>query len=174
MDGEFKNWSHIKGVTINTTGANKYVGEVERCILTLKECKRGVLNTLPFATIPKRILIETMYHCTMWLNVFPIKNRISDKFSPREIVTRQTLDFSKHCRTPFGSYCEVHDEPTLLNSMRPQTHPAIALGPTSNIQGTYKLFCLKKGMMLTHNNWTEYPLSDSVICCINWWGAWAM
>ncbi|KAL7470808.1 hypothetical protein ACHAXS_011072 [Conticribra weissflogii] len=176
MDGEFeKIRSHLEGiVTINTTGANEHVGEVERCIRTLKERGRGILNTLPFTTIPKRIIIEMMYHCAMWLNAFPTKNGVSTKFSPREIVTRQPLDFTKHCRTPFGSYCEVHDEPAPLNSMRPRTHPAIALGPTGNAQGTYKFFCLEKGTVLKRNHWTEYPMPDSIIRRVNRWGARAM
>ncbi len=124
--------------------------------------------------LPKQITIEMLYHCAMWLNTFPARNGISTKFLPCEIVTRQSLDFTKHCHMPFGSYCEVHNEPTPLNGMRLCTHPTIALGPTGNAQGTYKFFCLEKGTVLNSDHWTEYPTPDSVIWKGNRWGAKAM
>ncbi|KAL7462751.1 hypothetical protein ACHAXS_003127 [Conticribra weissflogii] len=175
MDGEFeKIKSHMPEVDVNTTGANEHVGEVERCIRTIKERARGIINTLPFSTLPKHILIELLYHTVLWLNAFPTKNVISSCFSPREIITHVGLDFKKHCRVPFGTYCKVHEYPNPLNSTAPRTKPAIALGPTGNAQGTYKFFCLTNGTMLRQNNWTEYPMPDSVIKQVNKWGTKSM
>ena len=67
-----------------------------------------MLNTLPFKKMPRLILIELIYHVVLWLNAFPLKNSgMSDNLSPRKLVIRQKLDFKKHCRAQFGSYCEV-------------------------------------------------------------------
>ncbi len=66
MDGEFdKVKTHLDGVVINTTGKEEHVGDIEHVIRTLKERARGIVNTLPFTTIPKRMLIEmmTMFQC---------------------------------------------------------------------------------------------------------------
>ncbi|KAL7460882.1 LOW QUALITY PROTEIN: hypothetical protein ACHAXS_001318, partial [Conticribra weissflogii] len=175
MDGEFEAVKEkVPGVVINTTAAQEHVGDIERKIWVIKERAQGTLNTLPFQTLPKQILIELIYFHVLWLNAFPVKNGISDCFSPREIVLRQKLDYKKHCKVPFGSYCEVHDEPTLLNSMVARTLPAIALGPTGNFQGTYKFFSLKTERLLKRRAFTPLPMPDSIIAKVNSWGRRAM
>jgi hypothetical protein len=60
-------------------------------------------------------------------------------------VYQHKLDFAKHCRSPFGAYCEVHDEPTPTNTMVTCSTLAIVLGPMGNLQGTYKFFSLAMG-----------------------------
>ncbi len=93
--------------------------------------------------MPQVILIELIYHVVLWLNAFPSRSGISETLSPREIVLRHKLDYKKHCRAPFGSYCEAHDEPAPTNSMVTRATPCIVLGPTGNLQGTYKFFHLQ-------------------------------
>lgn len=93
----------------------------------------------------------------MWLNSFPVKGGISQTFSPRELITRRKLDAKLHCKTVFGSYCEVHDEPTLSNTMQRRTHPAISLGPTGNLQGSYKFLCLTTDQLLVRRRFTPMP-----------------
>ncbi len=78
----------------------------------------------------------------MWLNSFPSKSGISELLLPREIIIRQKLDFTKHCKAQFGSFCEVFDDPSSSNTMVARTQPAICLRPTGNTQGTYKFFAL--------------------------------
>ena len=126
------------------------------------------MNTLPFK---KLILIELIYHVVLWLNAFPLKNSgVSANLSPRELVIRHKLDFKKHCRAQFGSYCEVHDEPVPTNSMTSRTTPAIVLGPTGNLQGTYKFFSLTTGKKLKRRQFTPYPMPDTVIARVERYG----
>jgi hypothetical protein len=87
--------------------------------------------------MPRLILIELIYHVVLWLNVFPLKSGVSANLSPRKLVIWHKLNFAKHCRVQFGSYCKVHDEPMPTNSMTTRTTPAIVLGSTGNLQGTY-------------------------------------
>jgi hypothetical protein len=65
----------------------------------------------------------------MWLNNFPVAGGISDRFSPREIILRHSLDAKRHCRAPFGAYCETHKDNTPTNSMKTRGMPSICLGP---------------------------------------------
>ncbi len=65
--------------------------------------------------------------------------------SPREIVYQHKLDFTKHCMLLLGTYCEVHDKPRQANTMVTHLTPGIVLGPTGNLQGTYKFFSLATG-----------------------------
>ena len=171
MDGEFeKVKSHLNNVVINTTAAKEHVGEIERVIRIIEERARGIIATLPFKFIPRQMLIELMSHVVMWLNAFPAKAGISEIYSSREIVLRHRLDYSKHCKVQFGTYCEVFDQPEPSNSMTARTHEAIALGPTGNLQGTQKFF-LRTGLVLKRMQFTALPMPDSVIDRVNDWGS---
>ncbi len=65
--------------------------------------------------------------------------------SPCKIVYRHKLDFAKHCKSPFRTYYEVHYYPAPTNTMVTRSTPAIVLGPTGNLQGTYKFLSLAIG-----------------------------
>ncbi len=106
----------------------------------------------------------------LWLNAFPLKSGVSVNLSPRELVIRHKLDFAKHCRAQFGSYCKVHDEPMPTNSMTTRTTPAIVLGPTGNLQGTYNFFSLETGKKIKRRKFTPYPMPDLVIRCVEEYG----
>jgi hypothetical protein len=84
----------------------------------------------------------------LWLNAFPIKSGTSGTYSPRELILRWRLDYKKHCRVLPETYCEVHDEPVPTNTMAWRTHECIALGPTGNLQGSVKFYCLTTGRVL--------------------------
>jgi hypothetical protein len=143
MDNEFKKLQNLVPIlAINTTVAREHVPEVERKIRLIKERGRCILNTLPIKKMPRLMLIELIYHVVLWLNAFPAKSGVSEMLSPHEIVYRHKMDFAKHCKSPFGTYCEVHDDPTCTNIMATCFTPAIVLGPTGNLQGTYKFLSL--------------------------------
>ncbi len=149
MDGEFEKVQDlIPRLECNTTAAEEHVSKAERTINTIKEQMRGLLATLPFQHIPRRMKIEFIYFMMLWLNAFPVKDGILAAFSPWELLMRWQMDYSKHCRVFPGTYCEVHDEPPPSNTMTPQTQEAIAMGPMGNLQGTVKFFCLTMGCIL--------------------------
>ncbi len=86
---------------LNTTAAREHKEMVERKIRVLKERARGTFNTLPYPKLPKMMVIELMHFCAMWMNSFPVRLRISEKWSLRELVSRAKLDAKLHCRAPF-------------------------------------------------------------------------
>ncbi len=168
MDGEFEK---IKGllhnVECNTTAAKEHMSEAKQMIRTIKERTRGLLATLPFEHIPRRMKIEFTYFIVLWLNAFPVKSGISSTFSPCKLLVWWKLDYKKHCRVLPGTYCEVHNEPSLLNTMTPHTHEAIALGPTGNLQGSVKLYSLDTGGVLKRHSFTPIPMPDRIIAKVN-------
>jgi hypothetical protein len=72
----------------------------------------------------------------MW--IYPDTQGISQEYSSREIILGWQLDFARHCKAQFGSYCAAYDEPnpTKTNTMQDGARQAICLGPHSNFQGT--------------------------------------
>jgi hypothetical protein len=164
VDNEFEPLrSLVPVIVVNTTAAREHVPEVERKIRLIKERGRGILNTLPFNKMPRIILIELIYHVVLWLNALPVKSGVSQTLSPREIVVRHKLTFKDHCKGTFGSFCYAHDEPFPTNSMISRTSPAIILGPTGNLQGTYKMLNLDTGAKVKRRKWIPHPMPDSVI-----------
>ena len=113
------------------------------------------------------MLIHLLHHVVMWLNNFPAANGISTRYSPREILQHNKLSVKHHCRAPFGSYCEVHEDNASTNSMKSRGIPAICLGPTGNIQGTYRFLNLSTGLVLKRHRFVELPAPDSVIQRVN-------
>jgi len=107
MDIEFEKLRPLMPqVALNTTATREHVGEIEQKIRVIKERARGTFNTLPYKKIPRVMTIELLHFCVMWMNSFPVKSGISEKWSPRELVSRTKLDAKLHSRAPFGSYCE--------------------------------------------------------------------
>jgi hypothetical protein len=113
--------------------------------------------------MPQIMLVELIYHVVLWLNAFQTKSGVSETLSLREIVMRHKLDFAKHCRALFGSYCETHEKPVPTNTMVTRSTPAIVLGPTGNLQGTYKFFSLETGKKIKRHKLMACPMPDSVI-----------
>ena len=149
MNGEFEKVKELlPTIVCNTNTAKEHVAEAERKIRVVKERNIVVVNTLPFTYIPRRMKIEFIYFVTLWLNQFPVKSGVSETFSPREILPRCRMDAKKNCRVLPGSYCEVHDDPNPTNTTVSCTREGIALGPTGNLQGSVKLYCLNTGRVL--------------------------
>ena len=66
MDGEFEKVKlELPNVVVNTTAAKEHVAEAERIIRVVKERYRGVICTLPFTYVPKRIKIKIVYFTTL-------------------------------------------------------------------------------------------------------------
>ena len=168
MDGEFeKVKNELPLVVCNTTAAKEHVSEAERSIRTIKERMRGIVGTLPFEFIPRRLKMEFIYFVVLWLNAFPAKSGISSTYSPRELLVRWKLDYKKHCRVLPGTYCETHDEPVPTNTMTPRTHECIACGPMGNLQGSIKFYCLTTGRILKRRSFTAMPMPDRIIKRVN-------
>ena len=81
----------------------------------------------------------------------------------KAIIIGTYPDFDKHCKLSFGSYVHAHNPRTITNTMASRTSPAIALGPVSNLQGSYRFLCLETKRVITRRQYTELPLPKSVI-----------
>ena len=111
-NGQFEHArKHIEqmGIILNITSRDEHVPEIECYIRTVKERVWAIVNTLPFKQYPNRLIVETVYNATFWLNCFPHKDGIHPTYSPRTIVTGSTIDYNKHCTLQFGTYIQVHE-----------------------------------------------------------------
>ena len=119
------------GVAINITSRDEHVGEIERYIRTVKERVHTTYNSMPFNTIPPRMVMEMVKHAIFWINAFPHATGISATQSPRTLVTGLMVDAKRHARFEFGEYVQMHELHDKLMTTR--TTGALALRPTGNI-----------------------------------------
>jgi len=139
----------LDNVLLNIAGTNEHVPEVKRVIHTIKE-RNHTLSWTSFSTFPvllKRAMIKKE---VAWMNVFNHDDSVSATLSPRTIVIRSLqVDFTFYRKVPNGAYHEVRDEPSPSDSETSRSTPAIALNPTSNLQGSYHLMSLGTRKQLT-------------------------
>ena len=148
---------------VNTFTAQEHVAEIECQIRTTKERCHAIVSTLPFAILPKFIVTNIVYFVVLWLNIFPVQNGVSKVSSPCSIILRNKLTWKRHCKVTFGTYCEMHDKPDPSNDMTPRTHEEIVVGPTGNIQGTYKFFGVEVWTMAWSSRGEISPNSTCLI-----------
>ena len=79
-------------IDVNTTAAREHVGEIKRGIRYLKERARCSVSTLAHAGIKflaKPIIIQLVYNITMFVNAVPDALGVSERYSPRELITQR-------------------------------------------------------------------------------------
>ena len=59
------------------------------------------------------------------------------------------LAYENHYNLIFGSYVEAHEDCQITNDMEEQKVSGIFVGPTAKFQGSYKIFSLKAGHVVT-------------------------
>ena len=125
------------GVLLNEMTATEHILEIERRIRVVKERYRGRVNTVPFklSRLPKLIYTHSVLQASIWFNMFPSRGGVSKTISPHSLVRGRKLDFNRHCRVPFGAYCEVHNEANPSNTSMSRTAGVVSLGSNGNLQG---------------------------------------
>ena len=169
-DGEFRGLEPLfPSIRFNLAAYDEHTPEVKRCIRTIKDRTRSAYNSLPFARIPRLILIRMVYNAVFWLNAFPHDDSMSDTLSPCLIMTGRNINYRRHVQLEFGSYVQTHAAHT--NDMQARTVGAICLGPSGNTQGGHYLMSLATGRRLHRYSWTTLLMPDNVIRAVNRLGA---
>ena len=89
------------------------------------------------------MLVKMVYAAVKWINAFSLKGEVSDILSPHAIFTGTQLNYKTDCQLPFGAYVQVHQKQSPSNGQEAHTVGAICIGPTSNIQDSYKFLNLR-------------------------------
>ena len=73
--------------------AKEHVPEIERKIQVIKERVRAVIYSIPFNSLPTRMLVHTVLFVTKQLNLFPVKGGLSLKLSPKQIMSGEVVHY---------------------------------------------------------------------------------
>ena len=88
------------------------------------------------------------------------------RWSPRELIFCHKLDIIKHCRVPFGAYCEVHKEPQPSNSVS-MDMTCYCFGVLWKYSRVIQIFCLTTRRKITCRSFTKLAMPDSIIDQVN-------
>jgi hypothetical protein len=78
---------------LNLASANKHVPEIERKIQVIKGQVRAVIYSIPFNSLPARMLVHAVLFVTKQLNLFPVKGGLSSKLSPKQIMSGEVVQY---------------------------------------------------------------------------------
>jgi hypothetical protein len=105
-DGEFaplEAWMAMvyRAPKLNLASANKHVPEIERKIQVIMERVRVGIYSIPFNSLPARMLVHAVLFVTKQLNLFPVKGGLLLKSSPKQIMLGKVVHY-KFCAMGFG------------------------------------------------------------------------
>ena len=147
---------------VNTTAAYTYAGEIERHIHCVSEWSRWTSSIFPCTNVPTQVVIHLIYNVCLWLNDFPLNSGISIQFSPQKVWLSAKLTM-KDCKSNFSAYVEASTNVIVTNTNTIHTHGCIALGPSSNWQGSLKCFDIETIKVITRRIVQQVPIPDWVI-----------
>jgi hypothetical protein len=152
---------------VNLASANEHIPKIERRIRVAKERYQATRHSLPFHKIPKLMTIHIVLNVVKLLIFFPTKGGVSDTLSPKTIMSGETLDYKTHLSLHLEQYFQVHKEDDPRNKHIDRTKGAISLGPSRNLQGSFKFMALNTGKKIVHRSWDVIPMPDLVIDRVN-------
>ena len=147
---------------IEVCAANDHVLDAERRIWVVKKQVQSAYDVPPFKHVPLLLFVELVCVCVFWLKYFPNKKGISDRIGPIEIMTNMKLDLNKITKIAYGDYAQVHQK-TVTNSMESRMVAVICLGPSVNVNVSYRWYSLYSGKVLYRIQFTSLPMPIDVI-----------
>ena len=106
---------------INVAAAQEHIPEVERAIQVIKERYMSLWHKMAYKSMPIVMIQEAVITIVKLLNAFPPKGGLSTEYSPRIIMGMRPIDYKKHCKITFGSYCQASNENQPTNMLNPRT-----------------------------------------------------
>ena len=147
---------------VNPHGPGQHVPQIERRIQVVKQRARCIVHSLPY-TLPLRLAPSHVEHAIGATNVLAT-SKFPGYTSPLETFLERKLDFKIDFRGSFGDYVQVHEPNiTFRNDMTARTNGAILLNPLHNNTGSYRVFMLGTGTIVTRDRWTPLPTPQEVI-----------
>ncbi|NBR23750.1 MAG: hypothetical protein EBU08_08270, partial [Micrococcales bacterium] len=155
------------GITVNFTGKNQHVPQIERKLRVIKERVRAHATTLPFR-LTTQLIICLIYYCVQAINSFPTRT-MATVASPRELFTGRKLDYRRDCVIEFGQYAQVVEDLSSAekNTLRERTVDAIAVRNVGNVQGSVEFLSLSTWRLIIRDKWITLPMPRSVIEKLN-------
>jgi len=156
----------IPGVEVQPTGAGDHLPKLDIRIRRLKEMARSVLSAHDYK-LPISFVNQLVTFCVSRLNV-QTTSSLTGNWCPRVRMTGRKVNFKKEYALTFGDYVEARNPQVVSNSMEPRTDGCIALYPTLNVNGSWKLYNLRTNRIVSRSQYTKTKHTpDNIIQMMN-------
>ena len=144
----------------------EHVGPIKQNIWYAKEKIRLLRYMLPFAQVPKNVIVYMVFNATIIMNLFPRRGG-NQHYSPQAILSGRGVS-AQDLKIPFGLYIQVTNATMPHNSLEPRTRGAIALGMMGNEMGGCVLMALDTGKLIRRSHAKVIPMTAKVIAWVNY------
>jgi len=116
---------------------------------------RAVLNGLDYK-LPLTFVNQLITFC------------LTGNWCPRVRMTGRKVDFKREYALTFRDYVEARNPQVVSNSMEPRTEPCIALYPTLNVNGSWKMYNMVKSRLVSRSQFIKVKHTpESIINSMN-------
>jgi hypothetical protein len=150
-------------ITVYYCNAQEHIPEAEWNNRTIKECIRATFHWLPYSRLLSVVIQVLTMESAKMLNYCVPKGGVSKFYSPRMIVTKDNLNYDKHCMIPLGTYVQADHKATFKNDNHPCTLDCLYLRYVNNDQGGHELLDLRTGKTICRQKVTKVPITTSII-----------
>ena len=135
-------------------------------IRRVKEMARAVLNGLDYK-LPLSLIGQLITFCVCRIKVMTTSS-LTGNWCPRVRMTGRKVDFKREYALTFREYVEARDPKVVSNSMAPRTEPCIALYPTLNANGSWKLYNLGTNKLVSRSRFVKMKCTpENIIQAMN-------
>ena len=122
------------------------------CMLAMAACERSLMSTVDVGSAYLNANLDS--------SVFMMLDT--------SLATGRKIPFDKEYSLSFGDYVEARDPSVKSNDAETsRTNSAIALWPTGNLTGSWKLFDFTTGETIVRSQWRILPMTEVVITTMN-------
>jgi len=158
--------SSIPGVEVQGTGAGDHLPKLDIRFHRFKEMARAVVDGLDYK-LPLSFVNQLVTFCVCRINVMTTSS-LTGNWCARVRMTGRKVDFKREYAMTFGDYVEARDPNVVSNSMEPRTEPCLALYPTLNANGSWKLYVLKTKRLVSRSQYIKVKHTrDAIIRTMN-------
>ena len=154
-DNEFESIrDHIRPIILNVVTADEHVSEIERSIRVIKERVRCQIHSLPYVHYPKNMVAGLVISTVKLFNNEVGACKLSEKYAPHTLITGYNIpNYEELMELTFGEHVEVKNLSNRINSTKARTIPAVALYPSGNLQGGWRMMSLSTGKLIYRSRW---------------------
>ena len=159
LDGKFP------AVDFHAGGAGDHVVRADERIKALKILARSMKARVPWDLPRIPALVDGLIKCAVSrLNMH--QGRTND-IPPMVKFTGHKPRIDKEYALVWGDYCEAYDPKVVSNTLDRRTESCIALYPCNTAHGSWRLYNIKTGKVITRSNHREMVTTDLVIHQMN-------
>ena len=150
------------GVEIDPSGAGDHLPKVDIRIRRIKEMARSIIAGLDYK-LPSLLLDSLISFCVNRINTRRT-TATTGNVCPRVKFTGRKVNYKKEFSLGFGDYCEARDPEAISNRIEDmRSQPCIALYPTGNINGSWKLFNVRTKQIVTRSVYKKMEVTSPII-----------